>query len=371
MAIISKEQTQTKNSATKSTAKSSPKKTTKSSPKKTAKNNSNSKAASDKATNNYGKGSSKNPTKESNVKPSSKSHQPSVKSNSKQNASTKVKTLEQSQVNVQVESHSHKPVNSRTQQSDHKVQKGKQGKSNRRQSNGALDAFISMGITPKSQIFATKKFPIVNRIVHVNLSQLSIIGQNIAGINGGLLRFRALEGIEPFEKYIQTLIENVNTSILTEIAECQGYLNQYKEQGYDFISASEPAICQVKLFNSTSNLLIELYLYLDTLITQINYLEKCNHISTSEKIKIERQWSMLPRHLNSRVLSIKAAIEKKLQVNLTRGNDAQVNIDVEVVKGLFADFTKNKAELTLTYMPPIPEMQNIYASIDQNKQKLA
>ena len=228
-----------------------------------------------------------------------------------------------------------------------------------------------MGITPKSQIFATKKFPIVNRIVHTNLSQLSIIGQNIAGINGGLLRFRALEGIEPFEKYIQTLIENVNTSILTEIAECQGYLNQYKEQGYDFISASEPAICQVKLFNSTSNLLIELYLYLDTLITQINYLEKCNHISTSEKIKIERQWSMLPRHLNSRVLSIKAAIEKKLQVNLSRGNDAQVNIDVEMVKGLFADFTKNKAELTLTYMPPIPEMQNIYTSIDQNKQKLA
>lgn len=233
------------------------------------------------------------------------------------------------------------------------------------------DAFITMGKTPTSQIFATKKFPIVNRVIHNNLAQLSTIGKNIAGINGGLLRFRALEGIEPFERYIQKLIENVNTSILTEIAECQGYLTEYKKQGYDFISASEPAICQVKLFNSTSNLLIEFYIYLDTLITQINYLEKCNHISTSEKIKIERQWSLLPRQLNSRVLAIKAKIEKKLSVNLSKGNVDQVSIDVEKVKSIFADFTENKAQITLSYMAPLPEMQDIYKINANNSQKLA
>lgn len=282
------------------------------------------------------------------------------------------KSTKKDNVSLQASSSSTKSDNKINQGNTRKENSG-HNKSKHKQSNARKpsDAFITMGQTPKSKIFATKKFPIINRIVHSNLSQLSIIGQNLAGINGGLLRYRALEGIEPFENYIQTLITNVNTSILTEIAECQEYLNKYKEQGYDFISASEPAICQVKLFNSTSNLLIELYLYLDTLITQINYLEKCNHISTSDKIKIERQWSMLPRHLNSRILGLKAAIEKKLKVNLSKGNDGQIHIDVKAVKGLFEEFTKNKSQLTLTYMPPIPVMQNIYENTSHINEKLA
>lgn len=305
------------------------------------------------------KAKSSTSTKNTKPKLTPKSSKPTPSTNQKK----KVTAKSSKEINVQ-----QPKTNEATQ---NKGNQNNQSKRNNRHSNNSLDAFVSTGKTPKSQIFATKKFPIVNRIIHSNLSQLSVIGQNIAGINGGLLRFRAMEGIEPFEKYIQTLIENVNTSVLTEIAECQGYLAEYKTQGYDFISASEPAICQVKLFNSTSNLLIELFLYLDTLITQINYLEKCNHIPTSEKIKIERQWSMIPRHLNSRVLALKAAIEKKLSVNLSRQNDKKISLDLNEVKNIFAEYTSSKSQLTLSYMSPIPEMQNIFKASPQVNEKLA
>lgn len=251
------------------------------------------------------------------------------------------------------------------------VQKSNRNGQKPKSNNERTDGFVSMGKRPNSQLYATRKLPITNRIIHTNLHQFSIIGHNTAAINGGLLRYRAFEGVEPFEKYIQLLIENVNQSILSEITECQTYLSQYGEQGYEFFNESEPSICEVKLYNATSNLLIQMYLFLDTLLTNFNFLEKCNHISSSEKMKLERQWSSLPKEINHRILSVREIIEKKLEVNFRNRNSDKKIIDTSKINALFKQFQDNKAEISLTHIVPIPEMKNNYKIANPKQQKLA
>jgi hypothetical protein len=237
--------------------------------------------------------------------------------------------------------------------------------------NQRADGFIELGKTPRSQLYAVRKLPIINKIIFSNLNQFTIIGHNTAAITGGLLRYRAFEGVAPFEEYVKNVVNNVNKSILAEIDECIGYLAQYQTQGYEFYNESDPSICSVKLFNSASNQLIDMYLYLDTLMTHFNYLEKCGHITSSEKINLERQWSMLPRELNSKILSVRAAIEKQLKINIKQQNRDNKVIDPVAITKLFSDFQASRAEISLTHIKPIPEMKNNLEITDANEQKLA
>lgn len=213
--------------------------------------------------------------------------------------------------------------------------------------------------SPSIRVLAERQLPIKNKLLHSSLKQFNIVGANSAMIIGALLRFKAFEGISHYEAYLATLINNHNTIIQNEIVETDNILKTYTQRGYEFKTLGSPCTATVTLFSSATNSLVDMYLYLDELCQNINYLEKCGHITSAEKIELERQWVYLPKKINSKIISVKVAIESQFDVELKDRNAQREQIDSKRLISLLNDYNENKTKVELLKLKPIPELKNI------------
>jgi hypothetical protein len=236
-------------------------------------------------------------------------------------------------------------------------------KRNKPQGQTNDEGIASLGKPPRTKIFATKEIKLTNKLVFNLLSNYSMIGYNMAIVNGGLIKFRAFEGIEHFDQYIETLLNNTCLTIDNEILECDEYLNDYKGSGYTFIVDSEQSSSTLKLLNASSNNLITLFEKLDELLTKINYLEKCNHYSSTQKIMLERQWVNLPKLINSRVLNVHRELEKGFSIKLRDANHDNLSIDRDKLKQMLTKIKKNRSNISTVGFLPIPDGPNLISRI--------
>jgi hypothetical protein len=220
------------------------------------------------------------------------------------------------------------------------------------------EGIASLGKPPRTKIFATKEIKLTNKLIFNLLPTYSMIGYNMAIVNGGLIKFRAFEGIEYFDQYVEKLLSNTCQTIGSEIDACDTYLDAYKMSGYSFIVDSEQSSSTLKLLNASSNNLITLFEKLDELLTKINYLEKCNHYSSTQKIMLERQWVDLPKLINSRVLNVHRELEKGFSIKLRDANHNNTSIDRDKLKQMLTKIQKNRSNINTVSFLPIPDGPN-------------
>lgn len=235
-------------------------------------------------------------------------------------------------------------------------QKNNQNKAKKTRKNNSV-IYVSSDQSPNTRIYATKTLNISNKIVFSGLDLFSMIGLNIAVIKGGLVKYRAYDGLQYIDDYLKTLITNTNTIIKDEIAVCDEHLDHFAKKGYEFVNNSKVSKCEFKLFTNAAAELIHTYELLDELSTKISFLEKCDHFPSATKVLLERQWMTLPKSINSRVLALQKKLESRFKINLKRAQSDPVPIDKNTLKNLLQQTTKTRSKINTMDFATLPELE--------------
>jgi hypothetical protein len=152
--------------------------------------------------------------------------------------------------------------------------------------------------------------------------------------------------VKLFDQYVDNLIEQSHSLVVSQLDASITALEEYKKKGYKFNLNSNPQKVNVRIYRNPINAIVDMLIDLDNLLTILNYLEKTPYLSTPQLFKLVTDYSSIPKRLNEKLNGLINKLKKSHQYNVRVNNkDKSLQIDFGKINQMLVESKKHQFNL--------------------------
>jgi hypothetical protein len=205
---------------------------------------------------------------------------------------------------------------------------------------------VTKGKLPTVQFNSERSVVFVNPQLAKQLKFVEYFAFNYSVIVGSFIRLSKSSSVKLFDQYVDNLIEQSHSLVVSQLDASITALEEYKKKGYKFNLNSNPQKVNVRIYRNPINAIVDMLIDLDNLLTILNYLEKTPYLSTPQLFKLVTDYSSIPKRLNEKLNGLINKLKKSHQYNVRVNNkDKSLQIDFGKINQMLVESKKHQFNL--------------------------